>query len=88
MLNMATIVINCADLVAAVSGLSAIEYPNQIGTNRRLQIFSSSIQLGTNSLNQEGSITLATSSDLGIDGRDELLETARCRGPDLLRNRS
>ncbi|RXH88020.1 hypothetical protein DVH24_037665 [Malus domestica] len=75
---MATMVICCSDLATAVNVLSAIEYPNWIGTKRRLQILALS----------EGSKTLATSSDLGIDGEDELLEIARCRGLDPLRNRS
>ncbi|RXH81472.1 hypothetical protein DVH24_034893 [Malus domestica] len=84
MLNMGTMVIDYSDLVATVSRLSAIEYPNWIETKRRLQILASSVQLGTDSLNYEGSITLATSSDLDIDGGDKLLEIAHCRGPDPL----
>ncbi|RXH87671.1 hypothetical protein DVH24_034571 [Malus domestica] len=68
-------VIDCSDLAAAVNGLSATEYLDRIGTKRRLQIL-------------EGFVTLATSSDLGIDGRDELLEITRCCEPDPLQNRS
>ncbi|TQD76320.1 hypothetical protein C1H46_038151 [Malus baccata] len=66
MLNMATMVIEYSDLAVAVNGLFAIKYPDRIGMKRRLQILASSVQLGTNSLNQKGSITLATSSKLSL----------------------